>query len=417
MLVFVCRAHPAPTQTFHRRMAAAVAQLGVPSVRVALRRAGRTDATDDATRFLWEEPGSALGSLARRPLRSLALLVGAVARSRVGDKEGGPLGALLAWVDGLRLASFVRRRGDVTRLHAQFASWEASAARVAASLADRPFSFEVHNPFTFVVGRQALAAKVRAADVVTAISHDAARRLRDLAPDAAARVRVVRCGVDVAAPASAAPDTPRYDVVAVGSLVPRKGHDVFVRAIARLAAERPLRAAIVGEGPERRALERLVSRTKAPLDLLGARPEREAGAIAAAARVAALACVVAPDGDEDGIPVALMEAMASGVPVVSTPVGGIGELLEDGAAGLLVPEGDAVGLAVAIARLLDDGDEHARFAAAGRAAVAARHALPACAAALLDALGGGRGRGEDADVGSLGGGFLGGGSPGRGSSG
>jgi len=392
VLVFVCRSHPEPTQTFHRRTAAAVAALGVPSTRLALRRARGGAAPDvgDATRYLADEGGSALAAFLRRPLRALALLVGAVTRARAGDKEGGRLGAAAAWRDGLALASWVRRRGDITRLHAQFAAWDATAARVAGALTGVPFSFEVHNPYTLVVGRGALAAKVRAADVVTAISAATRRRVVDLVPDAAGRVRVVRCGVDVAHPPAAGPGTPRFDVVAVGSLVPRKGHDVFVRALARVAASRPVRAAIVGEGPERARLEALVAATGAPVTLLGARSEAEAGALAAAARVAALACVVAPDGDEDGVPVALMEAMAAGVPVVSTAVGGVPELLDEGRAGLLVAAGDAAGLASAVGRLLDDPALADRVGAAGRAAVVARHDLATCARDLVRALGIGR---------------------------
>ncbi|MBL9085882.1 MAG: glycosyltransferase [Planctomycetia bacterium] len=390
MLVFVCRSHPEPTQTFHRRMAAAVAALGVPTTRVALRRArgAPPGPADDGTRFLREEGGSALAAFARRPLRALALLAGGVCRARSGDKEGGRLGAVAAWRDGLALADLVRRRGDVTRLHAQFAGWDATAARVAAALTGVPFGFEVHNPYLLVVGRGALAAKVRAADVVTAIAATTRRRVLDLVPEAADRVRVVRCGVDVAHPPTPTASTPRFDVVAVGSLVPRKGHDVLVRAVARLAATRPgVRAAVVGEGPERPRLAAAIAATGAPVTLLGALPEAEAGAVAAAARVAALACVVAPDGDEDGVPVSLMEAMAAGVPVVSTPVGGIAELLDDGRAGLLVAPHDAAGLASALGRLLDDPALAARLAAAGREAVRARHDLPSCARDLVAALG------------------------------
>jgi glycosyltransferase involved in cell wall biosynthesis len=209
----------------------------------------------------------------------------------------------------------------------------------------------------------------------------------DLVPRAAERITVVRCGVDTQDPPRPAPDTARFDVVAVGSLVPRKGHDVLVRAVARLAAAgHPLRAAIVGEGPERARLTALVDALRAPVSLLGARSEGEAGALAAGARVAALACVVAPDGDEDGIPVALMEAMAAGVPVVSTDVGGIAELLDGGRAGLVVAPGDPVGFATALRRVLDDGELARRLGAAGRAAVVARHDLTACARALGQAL-------------------------------
>ena len=390
MLVLVCRSHPEPTQTFHRRTAAAMAAEGVAVERWALRRARGAVAasSDDGTRFLRDARPCRTRALLRHPLRSLGALVGLVARARRRDKEGGRLGALAAWADGLALADHVRRRGDVTRLHAQFASWEASAAAVASRLTGVPFSFEVHNPYTWVAAPGALAAKVRAADVVTAISQEARRRVAALVPAAAAKVRVVRCGVDVEHPPRPSPATPRFDVVAVGSLVPRKGHEVLVKAAARLAARRPgVRVAVVGDGPLRASLEALARALDAPVTFLGARPEDEAGAITAAATVACLACVVAADGDEDGVPVALLEAMAAGVPVVSTPVGGIAELLEDGRAGVLVAPHDAVGLASALDRLLGDAALRARLAAAGREAVVARHDLSACARDLAAALG------------------------------
>lgn len=389
MIALVCRSHPEPTQTFHRRSAEALERLGVPLVRIALRRAGAPGG-DDGTVFLRDAGGRALPAFLRHPLRSLALLVAVAALARRADKEGGRLGAMAAWADGLRLADWARGRGDVERFHAQFASWEATAALVAARIAGVPFSFEAHNPFTLVVGRSLLRWKARRADVVPAISKDARRRLLALAPDLEGRVPIVRCGVDAAdlRRLAASVEVPAYDVVAVGSLVPRKGHDVLVRALARLSSSMPhTRCAIVGDGPERARLESLVRETKAPVTLLGARGEAEALALTARARVAALACLAADDGDEDGIPVALIEAMALGVPVVSTSVGGIPELLEGGEAGLLVAERDPVGFEAALARVLSDDALRAHLVKAGAAAVAARHDLAHCAEALAGALG------------------------------
>jgi glycosyltransferase involved in cell wall biosynthesis len=367
-------------------MARALASSGVDVVRVALKRGRTTPDTPDATRFPREEGARALRAFVRRPFRALGQLLRLVLRAGGGNKEGGRAGAVLAWRDGLALADWARRLEGPVRFHAQFASWEATSALVAACVTRTPFSFEVHNPFTFVRGRSLLRMKLLAADRITAISDDARRRALALAPEAASRLVLVRCGLDLDGVPARAGRGP--DVVAVGSLVPRKGHDVLVEAVARVAATRPgLAAAIVGEGPERERLAALIRERHAPVTLVGALPEARAWTLAASAKVCVLACRTAADGDEDGIPVALMEAMAAGTPVISTPVGGIAELLDDGRAGLLVPAGDALGLATAIERLLDDGPLRERLARDGRAAVAARHDLVQCARDLANALG------------------------------
>lgn len=353
--------------------------------RIALKRASGTPDPTDSTLFLRESGARAWRAFAACPFRATSSFVGAIVHARPGNKEGGFAGAVFAWRDGLALADWARRTTGVTRFHAQFASWEATAALVAAALARVPFSFELHNPYTLVRGRSTLRWKLRAADVVTAVSDDVRRRAIELAPQIASRIVIVRCGLDRASIPSRRAGGP--DIVAVGSLVPRKGHDVLVRSIARVAARRPgTSAAIVGEGPERARLETLIAETGAPVKLLGSLPEPEALELAASARVAVLACRTAPDGDEDGIPVALLEAMAAGTPVISTPVGGIAELFEGGEAGLLVPAEDSVGLASAIERCLDDAMLRARLIERGRRAIDARHDLSRCARDLAAAL-------------------------------
>jgi glycosyltransferase involved in cell wall biosynthesis len=155
----------------------------------------------------------------------------------------------------------------------------------------------------------------------------------------------------------------------VASLFPKKGHVHLIDALALLAERRPDTVLeLVGEGPEReRILRRARERGVADrVSLLGPRSSEEVRDTLAAARAFVLASVRLPSGRMEGIPVALMEAMASGVPVVATRLSGIPELVQDGVTGLLVEPGDAHGLAAAMARLLDDDELAGRLAAGAR---------------------------------------------------
>jgi glycosyltransferase involved in cell wall biosynthesis len=183
-------------------------------------------------------------------------------------------------------------------------------------------------------------------------------------------------------PAPSAGAREPYRIVAVGSLVPKKGHDVLVDAVAR--TREPWRLDVIGDGPERGALEQRIAALglSGRVRLLGALPEDEVRARLRRASVAALACAIAPDGDRDGIPVALVEAMACGTPVVTTRVSGIPELVEG--AGVLVEPGDVMGLARALDRL-SDATVRERMGARGRARVEAEFRAGR-AAALIRAL-------------------------------
>jgi len=182
-------------------------------------------------------------------------------------------------------------------------------------------------------------------------------------------------------------DRPR--IVSVGRLVPKKGMDVLVRAIAQLAGQgMPVLCDIIGEGPERRRLEAMTGElgVESLVRLRGALAPPDARRALAKADVVALACVRSPNGDMDGIPVALMEGMAAGRPVVSTTISGIPELITDGDSGLLVEPGDPGSLAAAIRRLLEEPSLAARLAAAGARVVEERFDQATNATRLLSAI-------------------------------
>jgi len=164
-------------------------------------------------------------------------------------------------------------------------------------------------------------------------------------------------------------------LLSVGQLKEKKGFSYLIEAC-RFLKNRgyDFRCEIVGEGPKRAELEALI--TALDLDgtvvLQGALPHSEVVARYAQATLFALACVLAEDGDRDGIPNVVLEAMAMQVPVVSTRLSGIPEVVEDGLTGLLVQPGDAKTLADALARLLDAPDLRERLGRQGRKRVEER---------------------------------------------
>ena len=329
----------------------------------------------------------ALGRVARRRPLGLSRALGfALAQSvRARRAFWAPPRKLYAkeLLLGVALADRLLDEPDVRHIHAHFAHGATTVAWVASMVTGLPFSFtghakDIYSPSLNPGGL--LPRKLRAARFAVTCTEANRTHLRALAPGA--DVHRVYHGLnaelarllDDAPPVHAPPDALR--ILAVGRLVPKKGFDVFVDACAAVRrAGVEVEATIVGEPGEheaelRAAIERHGLETV--VSLAGAMSQEQLRREYEHAAVFCLPCRVLSSGDRDGIPNVLVEAMACGLPVVTTGVSGIPELVSDGANGLLVPPDDPVAVAAALLRLHREPALAARLGAAARATVAGR---------------------------------------------
>jgi colanic acid/amylovoran biosynthesis glycosyltransferase len=168
----------------------------------------------------------------------------------------------------------------------------------------------------------------------------------------------------------------RLEILSVGRLVPKKGLEVALRAVAQVAARGiPLRYTIVGKGELRVELERLAVQLgiSDAVEFAGIRPPGAIVELMQQAHVLLAPSVTAPDGDVEGTPTVILEAQASGVPVVSTIHAGTPEIVDDGKSAFLVPERDVEGLAAKLVDLWQSPSLRAEMGCAGRAIVEGRH--------------------------------------------
>jgi glycosyltransferase involved in cell wall biosynthesis len=257
----------------------------------------------------------------------------------------------------VQLALLVRQRG-ITHLHAHFASVATTVARLAARLAGVTYSLTAHakDIFHSEVDADELRKKLADADSVVTVSRYNLEHLRETFGADAARVRLVYNGLDLDEFSYTEPlDRPPV-IAAVGRLVEKKGFDDLLRAVALLRDEgRQVRLDLVGTGLLEDALAAQVVELGLQdlVTLHGALPQDEVRRIVRGAAVFAAPCVVAEDGNRDGLPTVVLEAMALGTPVIATPVTGIPEVVADGVTGVLVPERDPAALAAALGRVLD----------------------------------------------------------------
>lgn len=278
---------------------------------------------------------------------------------------------------------------EVDHLHAHYATHPALFAYVVNLLTGIPYSFTVH-AHDLYVERPMLGEKVAAAGFVVAISEFNRRMLIDLYGSIAAeRVMVVHCGIDptLFRPREQRDSREPFTIVCVGSLAGYKGQRYLIDACARLRDRRiPFRCLLVGEGDDRPRLEEQIRQLELEqqVTLMGALPRHRVSEVVRQADVVALPSVVMPNGKMEGIPMALMEALASEVPVVATSISGIPELVHDGETGLLVPQRDAAALADALARLYADRALGRRLAEAGRRLVLQEFNLERSAQQLRD---------------------------------
>ena len=272
----------------------------------------------------------------------------------------------------------------ITRFHAHFASMAARVTYVAAGLLGVPFSVTTHAKDIFHddVDRALLGDLLAAAEHVVAISEYNRRCLLAEFPGLGPRTVLVRNGLELNRfPYSdPGPAHSPLRVLGVGRLVEKKGFDLLVDAAARLrAGGQPVQVRIAGEGELRPALHLQIDTAGlgADITLVGPVSQAELRDLLRWADVLAAPCVVGADGNTDGLPTVLLEAMAMGVPVVAGDVTGIPEAVHNGgpgtpATGQLVPAGHLESLVEALRRVARPDFPRVEQTRAARALVEAR---------------------------------------------
>jgi glycosyltransferase involved in cell wall biosynthesis len=318
----------------------------------------------------------------RRPIRYCRTLLRAV---RYGSRV-----ILRRFLQAGYLAELLRGE-RVVHLHAHFASDPALVAMLVHQLTGIPYTFTAHAKDIYVkTPPELLRIEARQAQaVVTCTEYN--RRYLASRIDATSdhKLQCIYHGVDLSQfpfrwPRPSDPGPPV--IFSVARLVEKKGLSDLVLAADTLRRRGcRFRVEIAGDGPLRQALEAQVSQLGLNdwVTLLGALPHESICRAYQQASIFALPCIIAVDGDRDGIPNVLLEAMASGLPVVSTPVSGIPELIESERDGLLVPAHSPAMLADAIDRLLTQPELGERLARAARAKIEERFSVDRNSARLV----------------------------------
>jgi glycosyltransferase involved in cell wall biosynthesis len=327
-------------------------------------------------------------TLRRRPfgvLRATAAAAAQAVRARASFLSWPRKVYLKELLQATAVADCLLEGPGARHLHAHFCHGATTVTWFASLITGVPFSFTAHAKDIYCESLNPaglLARKIRAARMVVTCTEANRAYLATLAGGTPIHRIYHGLNTDFTRVLDDHRDVPRRDggpnlrILAVGRLVAKKGLDVLVDACAILARRGvPLRLDIVGEhGNQASDLAARVSR-HGLFDAVTIRAPMTQAALVEEyrkANVFCLPCRIAGDGDRDGIPNVLMEAMACGLPVVTTPVSGIPELLEHGINGLLVPPDDAAATAAALLRLHDDAPLAARLAAAARTQVRAR---------------------------------------------
>jgi len=280
------------------------------------------------------------------------------------------------FLKGVWIARDLQSRG-VQTIHAHFAWLSGASAWVISELLGLPFTVTTHAYDIYSERNDLLDLTTReAARVVTISQKNRAAMLEKCEHLASDKIKVIHCGVDLAFFEPNAKDGNGKQgplrITSVGSLIPKKGHETLIRACGKLK-ERGVdfNCTIVGVGGLEAPLKALIGELglEEQVKLAGAQSQVWVRNQLANSDVFALACVQAGGEGQDGIPVAMMEALAMGVPVISTPVSGIPELIEQEVSGLLVPQRDAEKLADAIMRIAEDGDFRQALQKGGRGVV------------------------------------------------
>jgi glycosyltransferase involved in cell wall biosynthesis len=273
-------------------------------------------------------------------------------------------------------ALHLRRRArelELEHVQVHFATESALVAMIARSLGGPSFSVTAHAKDIYrSTVRSDLLDRLILASSFTVTVCDANLRFmgKQLSSEGRSHVRRLYNGLALERFTYTPDGRDPAHILSVGRLVEKKGFDVLIDALAELAqGGRDFQATIVGSGEDAESLQaraRAAGLGESRVTFTGPLPQDEVRRLMGRATVFCLPCVIGADGNRDALPTVLLEALAAGLPTISTPVTGIPEILDDGRAGRLVPERDVPATARALRTLLDDPAERRWIARAGR---------------------------------------------------
>ncbi len=277
------------------------------------------------------------------------------------------------FAQAILLALAVRERG-IEHLHAHFGTRATTVARLAARLSGIGYSFTAHAKDIYYPYQESteLANKLRDAVQAITVSDYNLTHLRQRYGENAARTLRLYNGLDLQKFSFTLNANRQPEILAVGRLVEKKGFCHLISAL-RLLHDRgqSLRCRIIGDGPLHAALLAQIRNLGLEqfVTLRGFLPQREIIAAMRNALMVVAPCIVSEEGDRDGLPTVLLEAMALGTPVIATRVAGIPELVIEGKTGRCVVPGDSAALAEAISHLADSEELRIRLAYEARALI------------------------------------------------
>ena len=276
--------------------------------------------------------------------------------------------------EAIHLGPLLEKEG-ITAVHAHFAGLAARTAWWIKRLFGIPYSFTGHANDIFVERpdqRLPLKLLIKDATFVATETDFSTRFLQSKFPESAKKIHRVYNGLNLDPFRMADPAGGSLEIISIGRLIPKKGFEVLVNACNILTSRGlHLRCRIVGSGPEHVPLRQLIDRLGLGnfIELTGPKAQPEIVDLLAQSNLFVFPAVEDGSGDRDNLPTVIIEAMASGLPVVATGLGGIREIVTDQANGLIVAEGDADALATAIGFLAEHAELRKSYGQNGLAVV------------------------------------------------
>jgi glycosyltransferase involved in cell wall biosynthesis len=374
-IAYLCSEYPAISQTFIFSEIASLRQAGFDVTAISVHSQSQLEVMTEHERLeaantlimtrcsLLSIIGIHLFLMVRSPAGYLRMIAAACSLLLKGPRS--PFKALAYFTEAGILVRWMKQR-SIRHVHEHFAAPTAFVAMIAAKYGGIEYSLSIHGPDVFFIQEEGmLREKVLSARFVRCISHFCRSQLmRITEPDYWKNLHIVRCGVDPEVFSERKPRNNQVpELLCVGRLVPAKGQQVLLEACSLLKSKNiPFHLTFVGDGDDRSSLENYVQKTELNEQVFfaGSQGHDRIQDFYNKADIFVLPSFA------EGVPVVLMEAMSKTIPVISTYIAGIQELISSNETGLLADAGDMNGLARHLKKLLADRELRIKLGSAAR---------------------------------------------------